>query len=223
MPTIFSDQTEEQGYKDIQPVSITNLKAEQSYGLNGDINYRNTIGDAFLNVNQLFFYTRVNQPLLLQNNIYANAPGHLTTGGAETNIKILMDDLGIYLGYTYTDTRQHFNGVSSTQPLTPKNRISADVTYEIENSFRAGVEGFYNGKQLLSDGTTGKGFYTFGLLVQKMWKHFDVFINGENLTDRRQTRWGSIYTGPISNPTFKDIYAPLDGIVINAGVKFKVF
>jgi iron complex outermembrane receptor protein len=56
-----------------------------------------------------------------------------------------------------------------------------------------------------------------------MWKHFDVFINGENLTDRRQTRWGSIYTGPINNPTFKDIYAPLDGIVINAGVKFKIF
>jgi outer membrane receptor for ferrienterochelin and colicins len=223
MPTIFNDQTEEQGYKDIQPVSITNLKAEQSYGLNGDINYRNTIGDAFLNVNQLFFYTKVNQPLLLQNNTYSNAPGYLTTQGAETNIKILMDDIGIYLGYTYTDTKQHFNSALSIQPLTPKNRISADVTYEIENSFRAGIEGFYNSKQLLSDGTIGRGFYTFGLLVQKMWAHFDIFINAENLTDQRQTRWGSIYMGSVTDPVFRDIYAPLDGIVINLGIRFKIF
>jgi outer membrane receptor for ferrienterochelin and colicins len=38
----------------------------------------------------------------------------------------------------------------------------------------------------------------------KMWKHFDIFINGENLTDQRQTRWGC----------FKDIYASLDGFVL---------
>ena len=223
MPTLFSDQTEEQGYRYIQPVIISNLKAEQSFGLNGDINYRNAIDDAVLNINQLFFYTKVNQPLLLTNNFYANAPGNLTTGGTETNVKVLMDDLGFYLGYTYTDTKQHFNGITSTQPLTPKNRVSADVTYEIENSFRAGIEGFYNSEQLLSDGTTGRGFWTFGLLVQKMWKHFDIFINAENLTDRRQTRWDSIYTGSITNPVFKDIYAPLDGVVVNAGVKIKVF
>jgi outer membrane receptor for ferrienterochelin and colicins len=222
MPTVFNDQTEEQGYKEIQPVSINDLKAEQSYGLNGDINYRNAIGDAYVNINQLFFYTRVNQPLLLTNNVYANAPGYLTTVGAETNLKIFIDDLGIYLGYTYTDTKQYFNGITTTQPLTPKNRISADVTYEIENSFRAGIEGFYNSQQLLNDGTTGRGFYTFGLLVQKMWEHFDIFINAENITNQRQTRWGSIYTGTITNPVFGEIYAPLDGVVINAGLRIKV-
>jgi len=222
MPTIFNDQTEEQGYKDIEPVDVSKLKAEQSYGLNGDINYRNSIGDAVINVNQLFFATKVNQPLLLENDIYANAPGDLTTSGTETNLKFFVDNLGIYLGYTYTDTKQHFNNITTTQPLTPKNKISADVTYEVENSFRAGIEGFYNSQQLLSDGTTGRGFWTFGLLIQKMWTHFDIFINVENLTDQRQTRWGSIYTGTITNPVFNDIYAPLDGIVVNAGIRIKV-
>ncbi|NNU34017.1 hypothetical protein HK413_07350 [Mucilaginibacter sp. S1162] len=62
----------------------------------------------------------------------------------------------VFTGYTYTDTRQYFNDVVNAQTLTPKNKISADVTYEIENSFRAGVEGFYTGSQLLSDGTTGQ-------------------------------------------------------------------
>lgn len=37
--------------------------------------------------------------------------------------------------------------------------------------------------------------------------------------DTRQTRFDAIYTGSIQNPEFKDIYAPLDGFVINGGVK----
>ena len=56
----------------------------------------------------------------------------------------------------------------------------------------------------------------------KMWKHFSAYINVENLTDRRQTRWDTIYTGTIANPIFKDIYTPLDGAVFNAGVKIKL-
>jgi outer membrane receptor for ferrienterochelin and colicins len=223
MPTLFNDQSEEEGYQFIRPLNLSNTRAEQSYGANADLNYRNALGDeAFININQLFFYTIVNRPLLLQNNAFVNAAGHLKTQGAETNIKLVMDELVFYLGYTYTDTKQYFNSKSSMQPLTPKNQISFDATYEIEGSFRFGAESFYTGSQLLNDGTTGRGYVTFGLLVQKMWKHFDIFINGENLTDQRQTRWGSIYTGSITNPDFKDIYAPLDGIVVNAGIRIKL-
>ena len=46
-------------------------------------------------------------------------------------------------------------------------------------------------------------------------------FNFENFTDRRQTRFDTIYTGSISNPIFRDIYAPLDGFVMNAGVKLR--
>lgn len=223
MPTLFNDQSEQAGFQNIQPLNISNTKAEQSYGINGDLNYRSAIGDeAFININQLFFYTIVDHPLLLQGNTLINAPGQISTQGAETNIKLVMDQLVFYFGYTYTDTKQRFNGQTTTQPLTPKNRISFDATYEIENNFRFGAECFYTSPQILSDGTTGKGYVTFGLLVQKMWKHLDVFVNAENITDRRQTRWENIYTGSITNPIFKDIYAPLDGLVINAGVRIKL-
>jgi iron complex outermembrane receptor protein len=43
-----------------------------------------------------------------------------------------------------------------------------------------------------------------------------------NFTNTRQTRFGSIYTGTITNPVFKDIYAPLDGFVVNTGIKIKL-
>ncbi|QKJ29258.1 TonB-dependent receptor [Mucilaginibacter mali] len=223
MPTIFNDQSEERGYGAIQPINIGMLKAERSAGVNADINYRGVVGDdAMVNINHLFFYTRVNDPLILQGSTFINAPGNLYTRGMETNAKILMDELGVYLGYTLTNTNRHYNSIVTPQSLTPKHRLNADVTYEIENCFRAGVEGFYNSSQYLDDGSTGRGYWTFGLLVQKMWKHLDIFINCENLTDQRQTRWGNIYKGTVTSPLFTDIYAPLDGVVVNMGVKIKV-
>jgi len=222
MPSLFNDQSEEKGYQNITPLSVGNIKAEQSIGGNADINYRKAIGDVFFNLNQLFFYTHVNDPLILKNNTFINAPGNLTSQGAETNVRLSIDELNIYFGYTYTDTKQHFGGHTTTQPLTAKTRLSFDATYEIEDHFRAGIEAFYTGEQLLDNGTTGKGFVTFGLLVQKMWKSFDVFINAENMTDQRQSRWGNIYSGTITKPVFKDIYTPIEGAVINLGIKIKL-
>jgi iron complex outermembrane receptor protein len=222
MPNLFNDQSEEDGYQNIQPLNIGNTKAEQSYGLNGDVNYRTTLGDAFFTVNQLFFYTRVNHALILENNAFVNTPGFVSSQGTETNLKLEMDELSFYIGYTYTDVKLNNAGNITEQPLTPKNRISFDSAYEVEDDFRVGIESFYTSPQLLSNGTTGHGFITFGALIEKSWKHFDLFINSEDLTDRRQTRWGSIYTGTITHPDFNDIYAPLDGVVVNAGIKLKL-
>ncbi len=222
MPTPFIDEAEKTAYQNILPINFGVLNTEKSYGINADINYRMHIEEFTLNVNQLFFYTRVDNPILLQGFTFENAPGFLATDGAETNLKITLEELALYLGYSYTNAVQHYNGQEIMQPLTARHRLNADLTYEIENSFRFGLEAFYTGKQQLTNGSTGKSYTTFGVLAQKMWKHFSVFINVENLTDQRQTKWGSIYQGNITRPVFTDVYAPLDGRIINAGIKIKV-
>lgn len=94
--------------------------------------------------------------------------------------------------------------------------------WETERSYRIGIEGLYVSNQQLSDGTIGKRYMMYGFLFEKMWQHLNLFVNAENFTDRRQTRWDSIYTGAITNPVFRDVYAPLDGAVINAGIKIKL-
>jgi iron complex outermembrane receptor protein len=94
--------------------------------------------------------------------------------------------------------------------------------YEIEDKLKIGLEAYYFSPQLLNDGTTGKSYWTTGLMAEKLWERFSLFINFENLTDTRQTKFGSIYTGSITNPVFKDIYAPLDGFVMNGGIKLKL-
>ena len=95
--------------------------------------------------------------------------------------------------------------------------------FERENDFRIGLEAYYYGEQELNDGTMGRDFWIYGLMMEKVYeKGFSVFLNFENFSDTRQTRFGSIVSGTKLNPVFSDIYAPLDGFVVNGGIKIKL-
>ena len=222
MPTPFNEEAEANGYQNIQPIDFKNTKSEKSYGLNADVNFKTQLDEVSLSINQLFFYTYLKNPLILESNNFINANGNIDTKGAETNLKIGFEDFKLYLGYTFTDTKQYFDNQTNWQPLTAKHRLNSVLTYEKENNFRMGIEGLFVSNQKLNDGTIGKGYVMYGFLFEKIWEHFNIFINAENFTDQRQTRWDTIYTGTITNPTFKDIYAPTDGIVVNLGVKIKL-
>ena len=227
-PTIFTEESERLQYQNVMPIDNKINKLEKSYGANADINYRTYIGEDWsFSINQLFFYTYLDNPLLLENpsaNLYqfVNSPGYIHTKGTETNIKIGYDDLKLFLGYTYTDARLNQNGMTVESPLTPKHRINSILMYEIEDKWKVGLEAYYFSPQKLNNGTTGEGYFITGFMAEKIWERFSLYINFENFLDTRQTRFGSIYTGTITNPVFKDIYAPLDGFVINGGIKFKL-
>jgi Cd2+/Zn2+-exporting ATPase len=151
-----------------------------------------------------------------------NSSGYIHTKGTETNIKIGYDDLKLFLGYTFTDTRLIENGTNTENPLTPKHRVNSVLMYEIEDKWKIGLEAYYFSPQKLNDGTTGKEYWMCGFMAEKIWERFSLYINFENFLDTRQTRFDNIYTGTITNPVFKDIYAPLDGFVINGGIKFRL-
>ncbi|MCC9070995.1 TonB-dependent receptor [Flavobacterium sp. F-65] len=227
-PTIFTEESERIQYQNVLPINSDFNKLEKSYGVNFDVNYKASITeDISLSLNQLFFYTNVDNPLILTslpNAIYqfVNIDGYLDTKGAETNVKLGYKDFKLFLGYTYTDASIDNNGIKSENPLTAKHRLNNVLMYEVEDKWKAGLEAYYYSAQKLNDGTTGREYWIFGFMVEKLWENFSLYANFENFTDTRQTKFGSIYTGPISNPVFKDIYAPLDGFVINAGLKIKL-
>lgn len=219
LPTIFTEDAELIQFRDIPP--IQGASAERSFGVSLDLNYRGFLSEEItFNINQLLFYTRLNKPLLLTPIMgggvaFANATGHVDTRGLETNIKLAYDDLKLYLGYTLTDAKRHFNGTFTDIPLTPRHRLNAVLMYEVHDSWRAGLEAYYFSRQSLTDGTTGRSYWICGFMVEKMWEWISLYINFENFLDARQTRYGSIYTGTITRPQFKDIYAPMDGFVVN--------
>lgn len=194
-----------------------------------DFTYKTGLfGDqVFLSINQLFFYTYLKNPLELQaaeNNRWQfnNINGHVDSKGAETNMKIKYKDFGLFLGYTYTDADVKEDGRSYQKTLTPKHKINSVLMYEVEDKWKIGLEAYYTGKQNLNDGKTGKDYLVFGLMMQRIWEKFSIYANFENFTDRRQTRFDTIHTGSMTNPEFRDIYAPLDGFILNTGIIIKL-
>jgi iron complex outermembrane receptor protein len=128
-------------------------KLERSYGGNIDFNYRTILGEEVtFSINQLFFYTYLENPLLLEtqpNSLYQfiNSSGHIDTRGTETNIKIGYDDFKMFLGYTFTDTTSSKRFLSIENPLTPKHRINSVLMYEIEEKWKVGLEAYYFSQQ----------------------------------------------------------------------------
>ena len=227
-PTIFTEDSERIQFQGVMPISDSANKLERSYGANADFNYTTTFADDRLrfSLNQLFFYTYLSHPLLLEavdegRYAFFNT-GKTTSKGCETNVKLGYADFNLYLGYTYTDMRTDAFGTLRKNLLTPKHRLNSVLMYEVEDKWKVGLEAYYFSRQRLNDGLMGQSYVVCGCMIEKIWERFSIYANFENFTDRRQTRFDTIYTGSVSNPVFRDIYAPLDGFVMNAGIKIRL-
>ena len=229
-PTIFTEDAERLLYRNVAPIDPEQHKLEKSYGVNADINYRTRFaGDKIsFSFNHLFFYTRIHDPLILRQPFgspvyfFENVDGHFDSKGMETNVKLGYNGFKLFLGYTLTKAYLHEGNVVTENFLTSRHRLNSVLLYEVEEKWKVGLEAYYFSKQQLSDGTTGKPYWITGFMVEKLWEKFSLYINFENFTDSRQTRFDTIYTGTIDNPQFRDIYAPLDGFVVNGGIKLRL-
>jgi len=227
-PTVFTEDAERLQFRNVLPIDPDNTKAEKSIGGNLDVNYRVLITpELSFSLNTLFFNTRILKPLILtpvENGFYEfqQSDGYIDTKGVEVNAKLTYNDFKLFVGYTLADVNQQMNGIFSEFPLVAKHRLNNVLMYEREEKLKIGLEAYYYSKQKLNDGSTGQSYWLCGLMAEKLWERFSVFVNFENLFDTRQTKFGSIYTGPVSNPVFKDIYAPVDGFVVNGGIKLRL-
>lgn len=228
-PTIFTEESERIQYQNVLPISSTTNILEKSYGINWDVNYRTTLfnDQVSFSINNLLFYTYLNNPLTMNQEAgnryrFTNLPGRMDSKGMETNVKLAYQDFKLFVGYSLTDAKIHSNGTVRQNPLTAKHRLNNVLMYEVEEKWKLGAEAYYYSKQTLNDGAEGKSYLIFGFMAEKLWDRFSLYINFENFTDTRQTRFDNIYTGTVTNPVFRDIYAPLDGFVVNGGLKLRL-
>jgi outer membrane receptor for ferrienterochelin and colicins len=228
-PSIFTEDAERIQFRNVLPIEVANTKAERSYGANYDINYGTALFEdkLGLSINQMLFYTRINNPILLSpfagaHLQYVQPKGNLDTKGMETNVKITYSDFKLFIGYTLADVNQHTENTSTDYPLVSKHRLNNVLMYELEDQWKIGLEAYYFSKQKLNDGSIGKSYWTTGLMAEKLWERFSIFVNFENFSNTRQTKFDTIYTGTITSPVFRDIYAPVDGFVVNGGIKLKL-
>ena len=230
LPDMFTDEAENRAFRKILPPDLEQVKTERSAGLNADVNVRTILaGDLVLRVNQLFYATRLENPLTLSGTAdpdgffrFGNLDGTVRSRGTETNAALLLDPFKLFLGYTFVDARR-LEGDKSTQvPLNSPHQGSAVLMIEEHGAYRLGLEAYYYSSQKRSGDEAGNGYTIFGVMGEKTWGRFTVFLNVENIFDTRQTRFETIFTGGREQPTFRDIYAPLEGRYINAGVKVQL-
>lgn len=226
-PTVFTEDTERIQFRNVAPIDFGRLVSERSAGANLDLNYRLALGDELsLVANTLFFLTQIQNPLILEQSTtgfeFVQPEGKFETRGIEVNLKWNYRDFKLFTGYTFADVIQDLNGVVSPYPLVARHRLNNVLMYEKHENFWIGLEAYYFSPQVLNDGQEGQSYWILGLMSEKVLsEHFSLFVNFENFLDTRQTRFDTIYTGDISNPEFRDIYAPVDGFVINGGVKLR--
>ena len=137
----------------------------------------------------------------------------------ETNLKLQYQHFKLLVGYTLADVKQHFGDEVTRLPLTARHRLNNVLVYEVHGQGRIGLEAYYFSPQPLSDGTIGQSYWIGGLMMKKVFARFSLFLNFENFLDTRQTRFDTIYTGSVTNP---DFYAPVDGLVVNGGIKLSL-
>jgi len=233
-PTIFTEDAESLGYRNVFPIGQAAAQAETSQGANFDVNYRTSLfGVLDVSVNQLFFYTRLNHALVLDIPAiitpgstsgayqFANANGPISSRGLETNVRVGYEGFQLYAGYSLVDTRRRYTGeaFNSPIPLTAKHRVNLVGVYEQEGKFRVGVEAYYIGRKPLSTGEQSRSYWLMGLMGERRWQHFSLFVNFENLLNIRQDRYQAVVLPPVERPSFREVWAPLDGTVVNGGLK----
>jgi iron complex outermembrane receptor protein len=201
---------------------------ERSYGINLDFNYQTRLFETVgFSINQLFYVTAINDALLLNSTAngffqFENATDEILSKGAETNIKFTYKDFRWFLNYALIDTKLNYLAGNPQKPLTAKHNAGSVLMYESEK-WRIGYETFYTGKQFLSNGTETTDFLTMGLLLMRNFKFGSAFVNFENFTDRRQSRFSPLVLPPHEKPKFPEIYAPTDGFIFSVGIIIKPF
>jgi iron complex outermembrane receptor protein len=105
--------------------------------------------------------------------------------------------------YTYVYSRQFEADGRVDTPLTPRHSFGLVGMWEKEKAGRIGVESYYTGR------------HTFG--------HLRLFVNVENLGNVRQTQWDPLLRPDrgVDGRWTVDAWAPLDGRVLNAGIRVK--
>ncbi|MCD8435993.1 TonB-dependent receptor [Tenacibaculum dicentrarchi] len=228
IPDIFTEEAEFINFENVLGIDKSSLNAERSYGVNLDFNYQTRLFETIgFSINQLFYVTAINDALLLNSTDngffqFENATDEILSKGAETNIKFTYKDFRWFLNYALIDTKLNYLAGNPQKPLTAKHNAGSVLMYESEK-WRIGYETFYTGKQFLSNGTETTDFITMGFVAMRNFKWGTTFVNFENFTDRRQSRFSPLVLPPHDNPEFPEIYAPTDGFIFSVGVIIKPF
>jgi iron complex outermembrane receptor protein len=229
-PTPFTEETEVVGLNAMRP--LAGIRAERARG--GSLDLGGALGAVELNLTA--FGSVIRDPVGVRDALTAvprvelvNLALDTRTAGGELLARWRFDPFRVTLTYTHVQATEADPGTGARRasPLVPRHQAGLVASYESEGEMRAGLELYYNGKQPLDDDAYrahSKPYLYIGALVERTIGRARVFVNAENLLDVRQTDWDRLVRPSMGKGGrwTNDVWAPLDGLVVNAGVRWSL-
>jgi outer membrane receptor for ferrienterochelin and colicins len=228
-PTPFTEETEASGLSRLGP--LQNLQAERAVSASGDLGW----ASAHLELNGTFFISRIRHALMLREvagtttetmEIF-NSPQQIRTAGSELLARLRGGDFNLVVTHTFIHSTELDPREADRRdvPLTPKYTAGVVGTWEKEGRGRVGIEMFYTGEQRLDENpyrARSVPYWIFGLLIERRFGRARFFVNAENLGNVKQTRYDRLIrpTQHFDGRWTVDAWAPLDGRVINGGLRW---
>jgi outer membrane receptor for ferrienterochelin and colicin len=223
VPVIFDYIDEERDLNQIIS-NQSSLKTEKSQGVNCDLNFDTRLWNTIsLTLNQSFFYTLLNHPVVysVSNNqvTLTNADKSVETSGAQSYARLSYKGCELYVSYVYTHTVKNYDKVEPWFLATPEHNLAMTFMVEPSEDWRLGIESSYIGRQHIENFEKSPNYLLMAAMIQRNFNKISIVLNCENLLDYRQKNYLIL---PASNPSFKTLWAPIDGRVINLSVNIKL-
>ncbi len=222
-PTPLTEETEAAGLARLQLPAP--LQAER--GRNASVDLTRRLGP--VSVTGTLFASNIDHPVYVDRGaVYSifNLAGPTKNRGAELLASWRKSPFTVTSTYTYVRANELEPSGRVDVPLTPRQNFGIVGMWEKEGLARVGLECYYTGRQRLEYDPyrdVSKPYVLVGAMGErKITAHMKLFLNLENLSNVRQTRWD-----PLLLPSREsdgrwtvDAWAPLDGRVINGGARF---
>ena len=219
--TPLTEETEAAGLTRLSIVRP--LQAER--GTSASVDLTRTVGAGSFTAT--VFGSRIAHPVAVdRDNAYVlfNQREAATNAGLELLATLHHGPFGATVSYAYVQSLEQHGDTREDTPLTPRHSAGLVGMWEAEDTGRVGVEVYYTGTQRLEVNpyrSESIPYVIVGFLAERRIGRFRLFINAENITNIRQTRWDSLLrpTQGVDGRWTVDAWAPLDGRVFNGGVR----
>jgi outer membrane receptor for ferrienterochelin and colicins len=220
-PTPLTEETEAAGLSRLSVPAP--LAAER--GRSGSFDLTRALGP--LSFTTTLFAASISHPIHVERERYAlvNLPGRAENRGVELLGTWRKAPFSATASYTYVRSREPEPGGRMDTPLTPRQSFGLVGQWE-NDVWHFGAECYYTGRQRLEDNPyrpQSAPYVIVGFLGERKWGPLRLFINAENLNDVRQSHWDPLLRrGRAADGRWTvDAWAPLDGRVINGGIRLR--
>jgi outer membrane receptor for ferrienterochelin and colicins len=217
--------------EETEAAGLTRLRIERALeaerGLSASFDVTRTDGP--FSYTATFFASRISDPIHVERSpayVLGNLVDPTTNVGVELLGTFRREPVAITVTYTYVDARETIDGIEQDVPQTPVHSAGVVGMWEVEDVGRVGVEWYYTGLQALEENpyrSVSEPYMIVGVLAERQFGRIRLFVNGENLSGVRQTRWDPLLrpTRAVDGRWTVDAWAPLEARNINGGIRVR--